>query len=186
VPAPASQIGLGAFGTSINLATNRLQAMGVEFLDWPLYVIVLYQANGLGAGAWSPWQTGIVFTGHFLRWEGDKPVYSSPDDDMVAYLDGLVDGGKFPGFWAAYYVVAQRSWTKEDGNSATISGYGQVSPWMTGRFGGGGAMKALNTTGVPGVTAQVEALAKWLGYATEARVTQHVKDEAFVFEKPLR
>ena len=36
------------------------------------------------------------------------------------------------------------------------------------------------------MTAQVEALAKWLGYATEARVTQHVKDEAFVFEKPLR
>jgi len=160
--------------------------LGVEFLDWPLYAIVLYQARGIGSASWSPWEPGIVFTGHFLRWEGDQPVYSSPDDDLVAYLDGLVDGAQFPGFWAAYYVAVRRSWTKADGNSATITSYGQVGPWMTGRFGGGGPIKALNTMGVPGVTPPVAALARWLGYATEARVTQHVKDETFVFEKPLR
>jgi hypothetical protein len=165
-----------------------LQALGVEYLDWPTYVLVLYQARMLAGGAYGNWQPAVVFPGHFLRWEGNRPVYSSPDDDMVAYLDGLVNSGPLPGFWVAYYAPVQRSWTKEAGTDPAILGYGQPGPWMSGRYGGtDGILKNLNGF-VPG-QAQTNAVAwaaKALGLATEARVTQHVTDNTFVLEKALR
>jgi len=167
--------------------TSSLQNLGVEFRGgFTDYAISLYYARILSGSTYGAWAPGVVFTGHFLRWDGDKPVYSSPDDDLLAYLNALVDSGPLPGFWAAYYVPVLRSWTK-DGGAGGITGYGTPGPWMSGRFGGtSGILKDLNPY-IPGnALANTAAFAaKILKLAPEARVTQYELVATTLVERPL-
>lgn len=189
-PAPLlSPAGLGAFASSTQVDTskNNLQALNTEWVDWPPYVLALYSARMNGPASYAQWEPGVTFTGHFLRWDGSKPIYSSPDDDMVAYLDDLGQKGDLAGFWAAYYLPAQRAF-EGGGLRPEIASYGQPGPWMTGRFAGqavAGALKDLNGLTSGGSSPAVWA-AKILGLAPEARVTQHVMQKNIPLELPLR
>ena len=176
--------------------TSSLQNLGVEFRGgFTDYAISLYYARILSGSTYGAWAPGVVFTGHFLRWDGDietKAVYSSPDDDLLAYLNALVDSGPLPGFWAAYYVPVLRSWTK-DGGAGGITGYGTPGPWMSGRFGGStGILKNLNPLGGSAAASAAGWVAKILKLAPEARVTMYETSlepggvsNGILFERPL-
>jgi len=192
-PAASGEVGLGyAHLVQLDFSRNELQMTGTEWADWPPYVLVLYSARINPSGLYGGYEQAKIFTGHFLRWDltGGKPVpiYSSPDDELLDYLTNLGDQGPLPGFWAAYYVAATRAWTAEKGNDAQIVGYTMpTSPWMTGRFGGTAtAGKLLDLNGLTSGTGY-GFVAKMLGFAPEARVTQHLLIQGRQpLEKPLR
>lgn len=187
-PAASGEVGLGyARLGQIDFSRNELQMTGTEWADWPPYVLVLYTARLNPSGLYGGYDQKI-FTGHFLRWDGKVPIYSAPDDELLAHLEQLGNEGLLPGFWAAYYVPATRAWTAEGGNSGQILGYGTpTSPWMTGRFGGSAtAGKLLDLNGLSSGTGYA-IFAKLLGFAPEARVTQHILIQGRQpLEKPLR
>jgi hypothetical protein len=91
------------------------------------YFLVLYTVRFVpSSGTWGEYNEPKAFRGHRTTMTDavDRPLYSSPDDDMVAYLDALGVTNAQMGFWIAYRVPVLA-----DGS------YGAPSPWISGRFG---------------------------------------------------
>jgi hypothetical protein len=122
------------------------------------YLMVAYTSRWDDAtGAWSPYSIPTTFRGHVVSstWTG-KPIYSSPDDDLVEYLSDIAVSNSSIGFWLAYSlpITAEKA-------DHTPTAYGQPGPWLSGRFGN---LHGLNA-------ADVFNLLRVLGWKTDGLVT---------------
>lgn len=121
------------------------------------YYLVLYTSRVLPSGGWGPWNDPMYFRGH----DTGSKVFSSPDDDMVAYLDALAVTNQSEGFWLAFAVPV----LGEDaaGNPTSV---GNAGPWMSGRFGN---LQGLNSD--PNLSAVISLL----GLPNSGKVTEYVQ-----------
>jgi hypothetical protein len=143
-------------------AESQLQLGATYTQDQAPYYIVLYTSRVLPNGTWGPYDTPKAFWGHQTGGGGvwGPPIYSSPDDDVVAYLDALVSTNPSPGFWVAYAVPV----TQEDQHGVPTA-VGAAGPWMMGRFG---ALQQLNND--PNLT----ALLSFFNLPTTANVSEYL------------
>lgn len=126
-----AQVGGASPGSKLSaeaVTSPRLGNLGKVFENAPApYILVLYTVRYVAAsGSWGQYDTPKSFNGHFTEKSEflKHDLYTSPDDDLVQYLDALGLTNPTMGFWIAYPVPLL-----EGGQ------YGAPGAWISGRFG---------------------------------------------------
>lgn len=131
----------------VDLTQGALQTLGMTFQGGHAgFVRALYTVRWAG-NQWGQWADPVFFEGHMVNTIAQAngpplPVWSSPDDDLVAYLDAITKSANMPapGFWASYQVpIASEGFVAGVCDGYTTAGcqrtWGPASTWTTGRFG---------------------------------------------------
>ncbi len=130
---------LGAAAGSIDVPITA----HAQFPDAPApYFLQLYTVRFVPAqGMWGQWDGPTAFRGHVVQ-QGSwftKEMWSSPDDDMVAYLDAIATSNPEIGFWIARKVPVLSEVKPASGVFSpadhTPDQIGPPGPWFSGRFG---------------------------------------------------
>jgi hypothetical protein len=146
-PVAGSPIIAAPIAGKLDLTQGTLQTSGIKFQGGHApFVRALYTVRWDG-DSWGQWSDPLFYEGHIIdtiqHFGADPtPVWSSPDDDLLAYLDAITKSANMPapGFWASYQVpIANEPYQKGVCDNFTTAGcqrtWGPASTWTSGRFG---------------------------------------------------